>query len=263
MATGKVIDSLSGVRTLKYAHTAAVTAGQVVVTSSGIVLVAINDVAINVASAYVYIGKTQLPKEAPLAIDLGDIVYWDASAGKVTKTSNGNTFCGICIEAAGSAATEAFIYLFPDVTNIGSMDESVIKVQIVNLTNDNIKHLRGTPKVLIAAPGATKSVEFISAQLLLDAGTNVLTESADNLAIRYTDGSGVIVSETVEMTGFIDQAADTLTNAIPKKDAIVAAAGILNQAVVLHNTGDGEFAGNAANDATVKVRIAYRIHDWS
>lgn len=81
------------------------------------------------------------------------------------------------------------------------------------------------------------------------------------MAVKYTNGSGVAVSETVETTGFIDQTAETYTSAVMKKDTIVAASGCENKALVLHNTGDGEFGGNAANDVTLTVGIFYRVHN--
>jgi hypothetical protein len=66
------------------------------------------------------------------------------------------------------------------------------------------------------------------------AGANVLTESTANLGIKFTDGSGVQVNETVECTGFIDQAANTETEARPKLDPIVAGSAAANKALVLH-----------------------------
>lgn len=129
----------------------------------------------------------------------------------------------------------------------------------VSLTNANIKNLRATPITLVAAPGASKVIEFVSAELKLIYGSDVLTETGDNMAIRYTDGSGVIVSETIEATNFIDAAATTLTSAVLKKDNIVAYADAANKALVLHNTGDGEYGGNVANDTTMRVVVNYRI----
>lgn len=129
----------------------------------------------------------------------------------------------------------------------------------VSITNAEMLALRATPKTLVAAPGAGKFLEFVSAQLLFDR-TAVYTESADNMAVRYTNGSGVIVSQAIESTGFVDASADTITNALPKIDTIVAGTGAANQALVLHNTGDGEFGGgNAAN--VIRVKVAYRV--WS
>jgi hypothetical protein len=129
----------------------------------------------------------------------------------------------------------------------------------VSLTNAEIKALRATPKTLVAAPGAGRTLFFEGAQLLNVGGTNALTESTDNLGIKYTDGSGAQVSQDIEATGFVDQTAATLTCARPKIDAIVSVANGANKALVLHNTGDGEYGGNAAADVTFKVRVFYRV----
>lgn len=128
----------------------------------------------------------------------------------------------------------------------------------VSLTNAEMLALRASPKTLVAAPGAGKVIEFISAQLFFDY-TGAYTETADNMAIRYTDGSGTIVSQAIEATGFVDATADTITNALPKIDVIAAKSASENKALVLHNTGDGEYGGgNAAN--AVRVKVAYRVH---
>jgi len=128
----------------------------------------------------------------------------------------------------------------------------------VAVSNAELSALRATPKTLVAAPGTGKYLEFVSAVLFLDYGTVGFTESADNMAIRYTDGSGTIVSQAIECTGFIDQTADTSTNALPKVDAISAKSACENKALVLHNTGDGEW-GNSG-DSVMRVKITYRIH---
>lgn len=117
-----------------------------------------------------------------------------------------------------------------------------------------IRALRATPQVLAPAPGAGYLNEFMSVRLILDYGTNVLTEVADNLVVRYTNGSGVAVSTVIECTGFIDQTADTVVRGIPVLDAIATLAAAANATLVLHNNGDAEFGGNAANDT---VLIAY------
>jgi len=275
MATGTLIDSIGNLRTLKLAHTAAVAQYEVIVSAGGLVLIAVNAALISTDNIYAYMGKVTLPKAAPLTIAVGDIVYWDVADGNLNKSASGNTMCGFCIAAAASADTTVDIFLFPDLTNMGATElandsadvdvvaADVLKVVSVSLTNAQIKGLRAAPKTLVAAPGATKSLEFISAILYLDYGSEVLTESTDNMAIRYTDGTGVIVSQAIEATGFIDAAADTLTNALPKIDAIAAASGALNKALVLHNTGDGEYAGNATSDTLMKVHIVYREHTWT
>lgn len=52
-----------------------------------------------------------------------------------------------------------------------------------------------------------------------------------------------------------------MTVALPKIDAIATSANSEGEALVLHNTGDGEIAGNAANDNTLTVSVAYIVHE--
>lgn len=68
------------------------------------------------------------------------------------------------------------------------------------------------------------------------------------------------MSQAIEAGGFIDATADTMTNALPKIDAAAAKTACENKALVLHNTGDGEYGGNAGADTTMRVKIAYRVH---
>lgn len=139
------------------------------------------------------------------------------------------------------------------------INPSVIQTKIVSLTNAEIKALRAAPKELVSAPGAGYINEFLSARLFLDYGSNALTESADNLVIRYTDGSGTAVSEAIETTGFIDQTADTMIKVAQTTSAAIAKSACENKSLVLHNTGDGEIAGNAAADTVMDVQISYRV----
>lgn len=136
-----------------------------------------------------------------------------------------------------------------------------ILVTKVSLTNAEIKALRATAKELVPAPGPNKLLQFIGAILILNAGTEVLTESADNFAIKYDGSTAAAVSGVIETTGFIDQAADTVTNAIPVIDAVDASADIVNKNLALRNTGGDEIAGNVTADATMDVFISYRIID--
>lgn len=140
---------------------------------------------------------------------------------------------------------------------LANSDPTTIQRTRVTITNAQMLALRGTPKTLVAAPGAGYLLQFLGAQLIFNY-TGAYTETTDNMAVKYVDGSGAAVSETIEATGFVDATADTITNARPKLDAIIAAAGAANSALVLHNTGDGEWGGgNAANEVYVDVR--YRV----
>jgi hypothetical protein len=140
------------------------------------------------------------------------------------------------------------------ITN-AKLAEDTIQYVEVTVSTAEMKDLVTNQKELVAAPGAGKFIQFLGAQLILDYNSAAYTESGDNMAIRYTDGSGVIVSEAIEATGFVDQTADTITNSIPKKDAIVAATGAVNQALVLDNTG----SDYAAGDSPVRVQVVYRV----
>jgi hypothetical protein len=130
----------------------------------------------------------------------------------------------------------------------------------VVVANAELKALRATPKTLVAAPGVGRVLELVSAVLHFDAGANVLVEANANLAVKYQGAAGVQASQTIETTGFVDQATDQITYGLPKLDPIVARAGSENQPLVLHNLGAGEFTGNAANDAVLRMKIAYRVH---
>lgn len=138
------------------------------------------------------------------------------------------------------------------------VSESLIKYAEVSLTNAEFKAIRATPITLVAAPGAGKMIEFLSAEIFFDY-TGAYTESADNMAIKYTNGSGTAVSETIEATGFVDATADTAIKVAPATSAAIAKTAMENKALVLHNTGDGEYGGgNAAN--AIRVKVAYRVH---
>ncbi len=131
------------------------------------------------------------------------------------------------------------------------------KTARVTITNAEMLALRATPKELVAAPGAGYLLRFLGATLYFNY-TAAYTETTDNMAVKYENGSGTQVSEDIEATGFVDATADTVTIAQAKHGALIAKTGCVNKALVLHNTGDGEYGGgNAAN--TMIVDITYQV----
>lgn len=149
-----------------------------------------------------------------------------------------------------------FLYMRDDgkIINIAKLITDTVAV-----TNAQIKALRATPKVLIATPGAGKYIVLLRAELILNYGSNVLTESADNMVIRYTT-SGTAATAAIEATGFIDAAADAIYIATGASNLGVAT-NIVNKSVELFNTGDGEYAGNAGADTTMRVIVTYYIQE--
>jgi predicted RecA/RadA family phage recombinase len=202
-------------------------------------------------------GIFTLPKTSAQAWTRGDVINWDDTL-HVCTTAAADAVIGTAADDAANPSSTGDVRL--NSCYQPAVDATLIRYASVSLTNAEIKGLRAAPKTLVSAPGAGKVIEFVSAVLFLDYGTNVLTESADNLAVKYTDGSGAAVSQAIEATGFIDATADTMTNALAKIDTIVAKSASENKAIVLHNTGDGEYGGNAGVDTLMRVKVAYRVH---
>ena len=145
------------------------------------------------------------------------------------------------------------------IASIAFDNSAVIYNTTVACNNACIKGLRAAPLALVAAPGADKFVELVSAVLILNYGSEVLTESADNLVIQYNT-SGTDITAAIETTGFMDSNADIIKVVLPSAAVDVTAANSINKAVELFNTGDGELAGNASNDTTLSIRVSYRVH---
>lgn len=128
----------------------------------------------------------------------------------------------------------------------------VIQVAEVSITAAEMLAIRATPKTLVAAPGAGYALEFLGADFIYDYGA-AYTETDDNLAVRYTDGSGTVVSLTLETTGLLDATADKISTIKPLATDVLVTA---NAALVLHNTGNGEFGGTGS---PCRMKVSYRI----
>ena len=48
------------------------------------------------------VGVWDLPKVSALAVSLGDVIYWDATAGLANKTSASNTKLGVAVAPAAN-----------------------------------------------------------------------------------------------------------------------------------------------------------------
>lgn len=202
----------------------------------------------------------------------GDVINFETTNGGILLNAdgangnidiNGNTTVEVI--SAGTVSIDSADWdisttgVAINMASIGFDSGAVLYQDIVEISNAEILLLRANKKELVAAPGADVIVEVVSVVLILDQGTEVFTESADNLVVEYAT-SGDDITATIEMTGFIDQAADTVMAVQPTNPlAANAASDMLNNAVQLFNTGDGEFAGNATADSTMTVYITYRL----
>ena len=90
-------------KSLQYTATAAIVSGEVV-PMNDLHGVAITDAAIGEVVEVLLSGVFEIPKEAPLVINQGDMLYWDIATKKADKT-NTNKFIGYAVVAAGSADT--------------------------------------------------------------------------------------------------------------------------------------------------------------
>lgn len=80
---------------------ATVTSGAPVIAGE-IVGIALGDAASGDPVDVATCGLFELSKVAADAIDLGDAIYWDASAGLATLTATDNTKLGVAVAAAGT-----------------------------------------------------------------------------------------------------------------------------------------------------------------
>lgn len=84
--------------------------------------------------------------------------------------------------------------------------ENVLGVADVTVTSAQLLALNATPVSLIPAPGAGWAIVPARTLFVKPAGTAYAGVAAgEDLALRYTDGSGTIC-QVVEVTGFLDQA---------------------------------------------------------
>lgn len=131
------------------------------------------------------------------------------------------------------------------------VEEKAVKVTI---TSAQLLALNATPVTLIAAPGASKIAEFVSAIVHKPAGTAYAGIAAgEDLAIKYTDASGAQVNTSLETTGFLDQttAQSRLTRQISTEYTPV-----VNAPIVAHLL-TGEIT---TGDSPLYLTIFYRVH---
>lgn len=207
--------------------------------------------AASVAETYTTDSGTVTPASSAITVAGGEGIDTSGSGATLTIAGEDATSSNKGIASFNSAD-------FTVSSGAVTINEQIINIANVQLTAAQVKALATTPITLVAAPGAGKVIRFMHGTLKLTYGSEVFAEAGDNLGFKYTDASGAQVSQNIEMTGFIDQSADTYTTAEPKIDAIVAAASAENQALVVDNLGSN-ITGNASNDSTLDITVHYAV----
>ncbi len=126
----------------------------------------------------------------------------------------------------------------------------------VTVSSAQLLALNATPVALAPAPGAGKVLEFVSAHAFFDATATAYAGvgATEDLAIRFTDASGAIVSTTLEVTGFLDQTTDQVRTFKP---IVTDLTPVVNAALVLHML-NGEIT---TGTGVLYVDVVVRIHE--
>lgn len=125
----------------------------------------------------------------------------------------------------------------------------------VVITSAQLLALNAIPQTVIPAPGAGKIIEFMSVVVHKPAGTAYAgIVAGEDIAFKYTDGSGAQVNTSGETTGFLDQttAQTRLFRQIAAEYTPVANAALVMQLLV------GEIT---TGDSPLYVSINYRVID--
>lgn len=189
----------------------------------------------------------------------GDLKWSIGADGAVVFGASTLASASVTGAVTGATVTTTGLTTATGGLSTGSAADSILKTDTITITNAQLKTLRASPKELVAAPAAGSMVEFVSAVIAMNYGSNVLSETADNLVIQYHT-SGLDASAEIETTGFLDQAADMVAVVKGASIAGAAATSFVAQALEIFNNGDGEFGGNAGADTILTVKVTYWVH---
>jgi len=188
-------------------------------------------------------------------------------AGILAATTAAGTAGQVIIGATGATGEFASIAhaggTITSTTGVNTLNldtaTSMIRTATVAVSSGEIKALAGSPKELIAAPGADKYIDFLGAVIALDFGSVAYDDAAadGNFQIRFD--ASTVVSLTVEADGLVDAVADAASTARTLATDVTMLA---NKKIELYNDG-AEFTGAGGGDGVLKVIINYRILDLS
>lgn len=183
--------------------------------------------------------------------DIGQLAY---ALDDQTIMKTGVCPAGIIVDV-DTTTTEVWVVLGP-----AAAKTSIGKVAVVAVSATELRTLAASPKTLIA--GVTgKAFIFTGAYIKYSGGASIFDSvgAGEDLAIRYTDGSGAIVSATLDTTTDIN-----LGSITDDQSSVPALATVVNPvpgaALVLDNVGAGELAStddDSDGDGTITVTLSY------
>jgi hypothetical protein len=135
---------------------------------------------------------------------------------------------------------------------LGPLKGAELQCASVTLTQAQAQALNTAPVTLVAAPGTGKVLLFHDALIADPAGTAFGTAAGRDLVVRYTDGSGTVVSTQLTTVGFTDQ---TTTQIRTLKCLTTDISPTANAALVLHQLAANMTLGQPGIVLTVRYFI--------
>jgi hypothetical protein len=128
-----------------------------------------------------------------------------------------------------------------------------LRYKTIKISSAEALLLNSAPKELVAAPGAGKAIEFVSAVLHLDYGT--LDYAANGTLHVQTHTSTSVLSGVLAAAEFMHASADKIATMVPASTGI----GLdINEAIELLGIGGEVTTG----DSTITVVVGYRVHSY-
>lgn len=128
----------------------------------------------------------------------------------------------------------------------------------VLVTSAQLLALNATPKEIVPAQGADTVTEFVSMVVTKPAGTAYAGIAAgEDLAVKYTNGSGAQVNTSLETTGFLDQ---TTAQTRMSRPIVTEFTPVANAALVLQLLSGEITTGNSPLVVTVHYRVFKNIN---
>lgn len=180
-----------------------------------------------------------------------------ATSGKMIKSDGTNWTASTETYAAPSTSGNI---MTSDGTNWTSATPAVtFLVATKTLTSSEIKNLHGTPIVVIAAPGAGKMINVISAYAKMNyGGTNVFVAGASQIIGLRMD-TGITLGITLLANAQIVASSNQTQYSSPNSTTGGVSTSYENTSLKAYVVVATEISGNAANDNTIDIKVIYNI----